>query len=222
MHFHLPKPLHGWRAFVGEVGIIVLGVLIALSGEQIVGWVHTERELGDAREALRAELGSDAGSLEAIATQDKCVDARLMLLQSWAEGRARLNSAHLASMDSRPLLYTLPTTVWDATNASTIANQMPINERLRYASVYDAIENEKGHVLDERRAWDLLARYAGKQSLTAEESRSLLADLGSVRIRDDDRRFNAFGLLAEIAKFGVKPKRPSQERDRRQLCSPPI
>ena len=29
MHFHLPKPLHGWREFVGEVGIIVIGVLIA-------------------------------------------------------------------------------------------------------------------------------------------------------------------------------------------------
>jgi hypothetical protein len=31
MHFHLPKPLHGWREFAGEVGIIVIGVLIALS-----------------------------------------------------------------------------------------------------------------------------------------------------------------------------------------------
>ena len=30
MHIHLPKPLHGWRVFVGEVAIIVLGVLIAL------------------------------------------------------------------------------------------------------------------------------------------------------------------------------------------------
>jgi hypothetical protein len=25
MHFHLRKPLHGWREFAGEVGIIVLG-----------------------------------------------------------------------------------------------------------------------------------------------------------------------------------------------------
>jgi hypothetical protein len=33
MHFHLPKPLHGWRAFAGEVGIIVVGVLIALREE---------------------------------------------------------------------------------------------------------------------------------------------------------------------------------------------
>ena len=36
MHFHLPKPIHGWRAFVGEVAIIVLGVLIALGAEQAV------------------------------------------------------------------------------------------------------------------------------------------------------------------------------------------
>lgn len=28
MEVHLPKPLHGWREFVGEVGIIVLGVLM--------------------------------------------------------------------------------------------------------------------------------------------------------------------------------------------------
>jgi len=30
MHFRLPKPLHGWREFAGEVGTIVIGVLIAL------------------------------------------------------------------------------------------------------------------------------------------------------------------------------------------------
>ena len=34
MHLHLPKPLHGWRAFVGEVGIIVIGVLIALGASR--------------------------------------------------------------------------------------------------------------------------------------------------------------------------------------------
>jgi hypothetical protein len=28
MHFHLPKPLHGWRAFAGEVGIIAVAALI--------------------------------------------------------------------------------------------------------------------------------------------------------------------------------------------------
>ena len=30
------KPLRGWREFSGEVGIIVLGVLIALGAQQVV------------------------------------------------------------------------------------------------------------------------------------------------------------------------------------------
>ena len=33
MYVQLPKPLHGWRQFAGEVGIIVLGVLIALGAQ---------------------------------------------------------------------------------------------------------------------------------------------------------------------------------------------
>jgi hypothetical protein len=36
MHLRIPKPLHGWRAFAGEVWIIVIGVLIALAAEQAV------------------------------------------------------------------------------------------------------------------------------------------------------------------------------------------
>src|SRR5438270_3946442 len=59
MHFHLPKPLHGWRAFAGEVGIIVVGVLIALSAEQAVESWHWRSQAAEARRALRAEVGKD-------------------------------------------------------------------------------------------------------------------------------------------------------------------
>jgi hypothetical protein len=43
-HLHVPKPLHGWREFVGEVGIIVLGVLIALATQQLVQRFHDREE----------------------------------------------------------------------------------------------------------------------------------------------------------------------------------
>ena len=36
MHFHLPKALHNWRELVQEIAVIVIGILIALSAEQIV------------------------------------------------------------------------------------------------------------------------------------------------------------------------------------------
>lgn len=52
MHFHLPKPQHGWREFIGEVGVIVLGVLIALSAEQIVETLHWRSQIRHGRDDL--------------------------------------------------------------------------------------------------------------------------------------------------------------------------
>ena len=36
MHLKALKPLRGWRAFLGEVGVVVLGVLLALGAQQLV------------------------------------------------------------------------------------------------------------------------------------------------------------------------------------------
>lgn len=52
MHIHLPKALHGWRDFLKEVGIIVLGVLIALGAEQGVEAVRDRLVSLDARKAF--------------------------------------------------------------------------------------------------------------------------------------------------------------------------
>jgi len=50
MHFHLPKPLHGWREFAGEVGIIVLGVLIALGlGQVAQAWNERSKPPGHSK-----------------------------------------------------------------------------------------------------------------------------------------------------------------------------
>jgi hypothetical protein len=61
VHFHLPKPLHGWREFAGEVGIIVLGVLLALSAEQLVEAGQWRDKVSRAEGAMRLELGADNG-----------------------------------------------------------------------------------------------------------------------------------------------------------------
>jgi hypothetical protein len=55
MHFHLPKPLHGWRELLGEVGIIVIGVLIALGAEQVVETIHWRNEVAAERASLLTE-----------------------------------------------------------------------------------------------------------------------------------------------------------------------
>jgi len=82
MHFHLPKPLHGWRAFFGEVGIIVLGVLIALSAEQVAEWFHWQSKLRESEAAIARDLAlaSDLAS-ERVAIA-RCSEHRLVFLRS--------------------------------------------------------------------------------------------------------------------------------------------
>jgi hypothetical protein len=67
MHIHLPKPLHGWREFVGEVGIIVIGVLIALGAEQTIEALHHRSQVHDAIDELHAESIENRSALDANA-----------------------------------------------------------------------------------------------------------------------------------------------------------
>ena len=220
MDIHKPKALHNWRDFLKEIGTIIVGILLALAFEAVVGWARTGRDLRQAREALRAELGQDAANLKAMAAEARCADARLKLLEDWGAGKVKIDSANLASMENRPLFYSLQASAWDVTKSGAVAARMPVRERLAYASVYDSISNQMVHIIDERHAWDLLARYAGRSSLDAAEAKALTADIASVRIQDAGLRFNTPDLLDEIAKLGVKPA-AAPPRDPTLLCRPP-
>jgi hypothetical protein len=40
VEFHKPKPVHNWRELLTEIGVVVIGVCIALAAEQAVEWWH--------------------------------------------------------------------------------------------------------------------------------------------------------------------------------------
>jgi hypothetical protein len=89
MHFHLPKPLHGWREFAGEVGIIVVGVLIALSAEQLVEAWQWREKVASADRAMQREMFWDNGPemLQRIAIEP-CINAQLDAIRSAVEANA--------------------------------------------------------------------------------------------------------------------------------------
>src|SRR5712675_2390978 len=68
MDIHKPKLVHNWRDFLKEVGIIVLGVSIALAAEQGVEWWHWRGEVSVARKELQTEIaGLDRAYVRHIA-----------------------------------------------------------------------------------------------------------------------------------------------------------
>ena len=77
MHFHLPKPIHGWREFLGEIAIIVIGVSIALVAEQVVEAVHWRNVVAEESAALDLEVADIWGAMTARVGQQSCIDQRL-------------------------------------------------------------------------------------------------------------------------------------------------
>jgi hypothetical protein len=85
MHFHLPKPLHGWREFAGEVGIIVVGVLIALGAEQMVESLRWQQKVRSTEESIRRDLALTADVASERVAVRRCLDDRLDRLKSLIE-----------------------------------------------------------------------------------------------------------------------------------------
>ena len=79
---HKIRPVHGWRELFGEVGIIVVGVLIALAAEQTVEWAHWRHRSAQAREALAADIGVNRiHEIERIVIEP-CLEAQLDRLEA--------------------------------------------------------------------------------------------------------------------------------------------
>lgn len=138
MRFRLPKPLHGWREFAGEVGIIVLGVLIALGAGQVVDTIHQRSDVAQLRAALNAELADDRARWENIRAGDACTLRRLDALDHWlavAPADARLKHAYI------PFLWNTHTSAWDSAKASPAGQLLGLEERLTYASLYEGLDN---------------------------------------------------------------------------------
>jgi hypothetical protein len=101
MHFHLPKPLHGWREFAGEVGIIVIGVLIALGAEQAVSSLHDRSEARHAEENVVSEVEQDLDIFRRRAAIKPCIDRRLDEIEQLIRAAPCRCRAHCGSADRR-------------------------------------------------------------------------------------------------------------------------
>ncbi len=80
------KPLRGWREFLGELGIIVLGVCIALGADQALKTYNQRNEMRELRSAIDQEIALGILMYEARLRQSTCAEARLVELERWLQG----------------------------------------------------------------------------------------------------------------------------------------
>ena len=137
MHFHLPKPLHGWREFLGEVGIIVIGVLVALSFEQVVERMHWRHAVSEAETSMRTELTEDNGpqGFERLAFAP-CIDAQLKLMQDALVAERDAGTPFEAAPLSIPHFFTWDSNAYQQATASGALNHVTTARAYAWSGPY--------------------------------------------------------------------------------------
>lgn len=156
MHIHKIKPVHGWKEFFNEIMIIVVGVLIALSLEQVVEVWHWHGVVSEERSALRGEIGQLRGAMQARIELKRCDVTRLADIQEIIRRHdANQPLGKLGSM-GRPLYPPTQRPIWDLAVADQSVAHMDLSEKRRFVEAYNWISVYEGITNDERAAFQTL------------------------------------------------------------------
>lgn len=106
-------PANGWRGFAGEVGVIVLGVLIALGAQKMAEDYSDRQRLSSTLEAIRTEVADHDYSASEIQVAAPCILAQAEAIQRrLAAGDSKLLPLYRDAGFSDGFVVRLPSRLW--------------------------------------------------------------------------------------------------------------
>ena len=185
MHFHIPKPLHGWRAFVGEVGIIVLGVLIALGAEQVAEEIHWRLQVRQGRSELADSYATLRLQMRERQLISPCLDRRFKQIAIILDNASQTGRLQPVGDLGQPRLRTTNEPIWPGLVTTGTGLHFPSKEAAQYNGIAAYIELWKGDEQREREVWAHLYSIVGPGRQISQ------AELGDVRAAPSQAVFEA-------------------------------
>ncbi|WP_421853760.1 hypothetical protein [Novosphingobium sp.] len=213
MHVHPPKPLHGWKEFLNEIFVIVVGVLIALGLEQVVEEWHWQHKVHDGEERLKAEAQDNFAAAIYQIIVAPCIDQSIEALeQRVLDSGERLNPAPLVPDRGEisavglqgSVLNTVMTTVdgsaWKSLVADGTIQHMSVQEQRRLADLYSQVSRNEVRLSNMP-----LGELAKPLPLDPGTRHALIADLEAVRTALHGRIVSAGYIAGDIRNLGWMP-----------------
>jgi hypothetical protein len=202
---HKSTPWRGWREFLREYVIIVVGVLTALGGEQIVARLHRDAEVAEARQALRLEIADNAATARFSIENERCFSARLDQYVALASGGPRPPPLQTGGL----LPYS--TSAWAVVKTGAAA-LMPLKERMAYSRFYDLIDSTASVVERQRDVFLRLGGYRARTVLDQADAQRILEDTNQGRVLASIHSSASAAVVRSAQAIGVGPSSMSADQ----------
>jgi len=137
MEIHPPsEPIHNWRDLLTHLGVITIGLFIALSLESLVEYMHHRHIVREARENIRLEIEENhvAAQRDAKNLQDD-IDLEQKNIDNIQLLRKHPKDFH-GSISNTMSLVAPQDSAWRTARDSGALTYMPYDEVQRYSNIY--------------------------------------------------------------------------------------
>ncbi|MES2095788.1 MAG: hypothetical protein V4459_03440 [Pseudomonadota bacterium] len=226
MDIHKPKAVHNWREFVNEIGVIVIGVLIALGAEQTVESLHWAHEVEAQRLSLTEEARDSLGSVARRRIQQPCVDRRLSEIHLLLERHSRQQPLGIVGTFASPTRAGSARGTWDIALSGQALPHMSQAERIKFSGAFGTFAVWQELSDRENAIWARLSLLNDVGLLNEADWSALRAAYAeAVEVNDERRNFATFALqsvgreLLGIEAAPVASNATYASLDR-QICKP--
>ena len=213
MDIHKPKPVHGLREFLSEILVVVTGIVIALSGEQLVEAIHWQHKVESVEAAIKLELGDDLAFAHYVELFDPCAEKFMDRLQAAVVAGDAGTVARLDAVRDEPFpAMPWSTSTFTAAIGSQVEDHLPEGRLAHYSREFTWIplEMEYQNKLYDNLAASTTARFGLSRS--AETVDRQLATIDRLRADSHGRRGLAEAML-EYGQVTLALKRPPSPKD---------
>ena len=141
---------------MSEVGVVVIGIVIALVLDEAVRGLRDHQTAQDGREAVRAEIEQNLGFMTGRLTSQACIERRLDeigdLLEKSGDG-ALTSQPHWVG---QPAIYFLSDQRWQAATGSGRVSLLSADDQGRLGGLYVMSARFNDAEIREQAAWALL------------------------------------------------------------------
>ena len=203
---HKPKPVHNWREFLSEISVIVCGIAIALTGEQVVEQIHWSHKIETVQRVLERQMIKDAQYAFNLRAKKSCADPIMKLTeQSLLNDRPDLMTAiYTRDRDGNPFdPQPWQASAWDTAQSGDVVSHLDQDRSEQYARLFRLVTTER------ELQWELQDEYADLMSTRfgsdANSRPGQLATLERYRQTGLTADDIANSYLRDAAKLGARP-----------------